>query len=163
MAGYFTLFLDTTAPHISIYAPPYSNNSTANEIRVVADENVGEFQNIYIVDSMGFRHDVIFSKVSENEYSGQITFNEYPIGIATIYAQLKDEVGNISELVSKAINIITTIDSFLMELTLSEISRELSIYESTMSTDATEEKMPISIEEYRYLSMKINDSYKGVS
>lgn len=104
MANYFTLDLDTTGPIINIIAPSYTTPQTSDEISIVANETLSTYQEIYIVDSQGVRHDLTFTYETDR-FVGLVSFSGYPFGPATIYARVKDEVFNASELVSKAINI----------------------------------------------------------
>lgn len=104
MANYFTLDLDTTGPIINILAPSYTTPQTSDEISIVANETLSTYQEIYIVDSQGVRHDLTFTYETDR-FVGLVSFSGYPFGPATIYARVKDEVFNASELVSKAINI----------------------------------------------------------
>lgn len=104
MANYFTLDLDTTGPIINIIAPSYTTPQTSDEISIVANETLSTYQEIYIVDSQGVRHDLTFT-YENDRFVGLVSFSGYPFGPATIYAQVKDEVFNASELVSKTINI----------------------------------------------------------
>lgn len=105
MSSYFTVTLDTTPPIIQIVAPQYTSVDLETEIRVLSNEPLLEWQNVYVEDSLGALHEYTFERVSDIELYGVVRFNECPIGIATIYCSLKDDVGNISSLYSKSINI----------------------------------------------------------
>lgn len=135
MSSYFTLTLDTTPPNIEIYAPTYSNRQSNNTITVVSNEKLSDFQDIYIIDHDGVRHDVIFSFDGDKTFTGNVVFSNYPIGMLTIYAQLKDTVNNMSNLASFNLTIITTDDSLMLDLTMSELSmnRIFSIGESSQT------------------------------
>lgn len=104
MANYFTVTLDTTGPRVEIIAPMYTIPGILNEIYVIADEPLLQWQELYVIDSAGLRYDMVFA-YQDDHYYGLVDFQFCNFGIATIYAQLKDEVGNISALVSKAIEI----------------------------------------------------------
>lgn len=125
MTSYIILTLDTTAPNVEVLIPNYTTQQIRTEIRLVANEPLGEWQEIYVIDSQGDRHDLTFLHDNEtNEYVGQVFFEGYPLGIATIYATLVDEVGNKSPLVSKSFKIVK---SDILEVSLSEIIREVVI------------------------------------
>jgi hypothetical protein len=120
MPSYFTLELDTTGPIIQINAPSYTSRESDNIITVVGNEKLSDIQDIYIVDSQGTRHDVIFSFDGNNTFTGDVVFNGYPVGVSTIFAQLQDEVGNPSNLATAHISVITSTYYSLFKLTMSE-------------------------------------------
>ena len=108
MASSFELYLDTTSPNIRINAPQKTTYNIHTYIVIESNELLMEYQDIYIIDGNGTRHDVTFL-YQDDKYFGDIVFNEtYSIGIATIYARLKDSVGNLSELASATFNIVET-------------------------------------------------------
>lgn len=97
--------MDTIAPKLEIISPQYTTREMQNTITIQANEEVSSYQEIYIIDSNNNRHDYTFSKVGEDKYVGYLNFYDYPIGIVTIYARLKDTVDNISNLFSKTMEI----------------------------------------------------------
>lgn len=101
----FIIELDTTPPKIEIIAPPYTTQYSLTEIRIVSNERLLNQQEIYVIDSDGNRTNFTFA-IRENELIGKVVFNGLPTGICTIYARCVDEVENVSDLVSKPINII---------------------------------------------------------
>lgn len=105
MSSFFAIQLDTTPPQIEIISPSYTTQYSLIEIRIQSNEPLEQSQEIYIIDSIGNRHDLTFL-YQTTEYVGYVSFNNYPVGIGTIYARLTDEVGNVSELTSKTINIV---------------------------------------------------------
>jgi hypothetical protein len=123
MSSYFTLTLDTTGPIIQINAPSYTSRESNNTITIVGNEKLSNVQDIYIVDSQGTRHDVIFSFDGDMTYTGNIVFTGYPVGVSTIFAQLQDEVGNLSNQATAHISIITSTYYSLFKLTMSEEAR----------------------------------------
>lgn len=132
-SSWILLELDTTPPEIEIYSPRYTTREIENEIRIVSNEKLSTYQDIYVIDSQGNRHDYTF-QYNEDEFIGHIRFNELPYGICTIYAQLKDEVDNFSPLVSKSIEIKEslsrlnlTIDDSIRNLQISDTVRNLTI------------------------------------
>lgn len=158
---YFFLTLDTTPPQINIYAPTYTNRLTTDEIRVEASEPLEEFQNFYIIDCEGKKHNLIFTQESDTVYTGQLTFSGYPYGIATIFAQVKDTVDNPSRLATANINVIPVFNSYSLNMNLteavmgvnfSEESKVLNLSEQVRGVNASEKDMT-SLQ----LSFKLND------
>lgn len=135
MSSYFTLELDTTGPTIQINAPTYSSRESNNTITVVGNEKLSNYQDIYIVDSSGNTHNVTFSFDGNETFSGNVIFSNYPIGVATIFAQLQDEVGNPSNVAQAHISIITSSYYSLFKLTLLDESRSMKIPIQTRTED----------------------------
>lgn len=104
MASFIEVHLDTTAPTIQIYAPSYTTKEAINRIIIESNEKLDNYQEIYVIDSRGERYNYNFFHESDNIFIGQIQFMNL-IGIVTIYARMKDEVGNLSNLVSKSIEV----------------------------------------------------------
>jgi hypothetical protein len=116
VANFFTLELDTTQPHIEVYAPSYTTKDAEMEISVTANETLSDgFQEFYIIDQYGVRHDFIF-QYNTNEYVGGLTLSNFDDGIVTFYAKVKDEVNNTSALVSKVIRIIPSLSYLRLNL-----------------------------------------------
>lgn len=99
--GFFTLELDTTGPNINIYMPNYTATSIETEIVIQSNEKLSEYQEIYILDSNRKRHDLIF-EYHGDYLLGKLVMNNISIGIATIYARLKDDVNNLSNIAYKS-------------------------------------------------------------
>lgn len=133
MANYFSLTLDTTSPTLSIAVPQYTSPNIYTDISIVANENLMDYQDIYIIDSDSVRHDLILGFSDTNELTGRFIFNEFPLGIATIYARLKDDVGNLSSLYSKTINIVQNqsliieVETFLNNVSLNLIEDNVDL------------------------------------
>lgn len=116
MAGFFLLELDTTGPDIVVNSPNYTTKDNPLDIIVSADEDLLDgFQDFYIIDQYGERHDLILS-YGEREYVGKITLSSFDNGIVTFYARVKDEVGNLSALASKAIQIIPSVNYLRLDI-----------------------------------------------
>jgi hypothetical protein len=105
LASFIKLALDISPPKVEILSPNYTTTQAKTEIRVSCNEVLDTWQDIYIIDSLGNRHDLTF-RYEENEFVGVLYFTDYPYGIATIYAQVRDDVYNKSALLSKTINIV---------------------------------------------------------
>lgn len=133
MSSYLFVELDTTKPEISIYAPRYTTEDITNVITIESNEELSEYQDIYIIDSVGERHDYTFEKESGNQYVGRVRFNTLPLGIATIHARLKDEVGNISDLALSAIEIKKAIT--LLSLKINEFESIIHVVKPISTTD----------------------------
>lgn len=105
IASFFELELDTTPPDIEILSPSYTTNVAPIEVIIEANEELSSFQNVYLVDNNGNSHPLTFSH--QGSYlKGIIKPSMIPVGVTTIYAQVKDTVDNISNLVSYTFNII---------------------------------------------------------
>lgn len=104
MSSFVYIELDTKSPNLEIYAPSYTTTDLDNTIILESDESLSGFQEIYLIDSEGVRHDYTFNN-DGNMLIGKVNFTNFPLGIATIYARVKDEVDNVSELISKLIDI----------------------------------------------------------
>lgn len=145
MEGYFTLILDTTGPVITAYSPQYSDRNHSNEIRFVSNETLANYQNIYIIDSQGVTHNVIFSFNGIDEYTGNVVFSNYPMGVASIYGQFKDDVGNLSNISITQVNIISTLDALVLKITMTEEEKVVSMNENIMVNALTEEEASVKI------------------
>lgn len=143
--NYFILELDLEGPNVNCYAPIYSDRQSNNEIVFTSSEALSDFQEVYIMDSQGGRHDLIFSLTGENEYIGNVVFNEYPMGIATVYGQFKDDVGNPSNLASRSINIVSSHDSLMLKLTVSEKEASVSINSKEASVSINSKEASVTL------------------
>lgn len=104
MANYFLLELDTTPPIIEIYAPSYVTRESNAEVVIQSDGCLSLYQDIYVIDSVGTRRDYTFNyNETLQQYIGVLNFKDYPLGEITIYAQLQDDVWNMSEKVYQTI------------------------------------------------------------
>ncbi len=70
----------------------------------IADEPLDAWQEIYIIDAAGERHDFIFAHQNDRFY-GVVKLAQIAVGIATIYARVRDTVHNVSALASKTIDV----------------------------------------------------------
>lgn len=111
MSSYVIVELDTTAPHIDIYAPRYTTRESLNIITIESDEALAEYQDVYVLDKNGDRHNFTFNRDTDNQYIGIIKFNTMPLGIVQIFARMKDEVDNFSNVASATIEIKNTLQS----------------------------------------------------
>ncbi|MFZ7103345.1 MAG: hypothetical protein ACOWWO_11920 [Peptococcaceae bacterium] len=127
MSSYFTLELDTTSPSLEIFAPDYTMKDTETEIRITANENLSTFQEIYIIDSLGQRHDHIFA-YQGNVFAGILNFNNFPSGPATIYAYLKDDLYNLASITKT----IAVISDQVLKIITDELSNKFSLREYTL-------------------------------
>lgn len=108
-ANYFTLTLDTTGPFIEVLGLDYSIRGALYDITVISNEPMDPgVQNCNVIDSAGKEHPVTLA-ISEDglKYEGSTQFEGCAVGIATIIAQMRDDVGNLSNVSSKAVNILT--------------------------------------------------------
>ena len=125
MASFVYIELDTRPPTVEIFAPSYTTTEIVNTIQIKADETVSNFQDIFAIDENNTRYDYTFVKTDDNLFFGEINFFNFPLGIVTIYATLKDEVDNISNTASTTILIRENLT--LLKLTISDSIRKVSI------------------------------------
>ena len=126
MSSFVYIELDTTPPEVQVYSPSYTTKDLINTIIIESNEPTSDARETYVVDSNGVRHEFTFKKEEANLLIGEISFFGFPMGTVTIYVRLEDEVGNMSELVSRSIEIKETLS--LLKLTIKDNSRELSIH-----------------------------------
>lgn len=100
MNNSFTLELDTTPPELKILLPNYAIKGKKVEIYIYSNEMLGQYQDIYFVDSDGEKHDVIFN-IQNDEVTGEVDFSNFASGIAKFYVRLKDEVLNKTSLIEE--------------------------------------------------------------
>ena len=154
MSSYFTLEFDSTSPQLTITMPIRTIPQNVVEIEIKSNEVLATYQDIYIIDAVGTRHDYIFNKLDDYTYYGLVDFQTYPLGIATLYVRLKDEVFNESELYSKNINvgfIVEQIECFISTIernsNVSMIEREsnINIFERNKSIQIVERNKNIKV------------------
>lgn len=143
MASSFLLELDTTPPVVSIVAPNYTIPNIETKIVINSNEILATYQDFYVLDSNGIRHNVIF-EYKKDSFLGVIDFWNFPIGIATIYARVRDEVYNLSEVDIATINVKEAAQIFI---TISSNTRKIEATESQMALMITEKQRKIEIED----------------
>lgn len=140
MPSFFLLELDTTAPTISIALPTWTTRTTVPVI-ITSNEDLDNFQDIYMVDSEGNRFDSTFLYLDDS-FEGIVDFSSAASGRATIYARLRDTVRN--EITAEAtilvtaewgarLNVTSEIDT--QEIVLSETIQDLFVAEKVMNLD----------------------------
>jgi len=140
MPSFFLLELDTTAPTISIALPTWTTRTTVPVI-ITSNEELDNFQDIYMVDSQGNRFDSTFLYLNDS-FEGIVDFSSAASGRATIYARLRDTVRN--EITAEAtilvtaewgarLNVTSEIDT--QEIVLSETIQDLFVAEKVMNLD----------------------------
>lgn len=140
MPSFFLLELDTTAPTISIALPTWTTRTTVPVI-ITSNEELDNFQDIYMVDSQGNRFDSTFLYLDDS-FEGIVDFSSAASGRATIYARLRDTVRN--EITAEAtilvtaewgarLNVTSEIDT--QEIVLSETIQDLFVAEKVMNLD----------------------------
>lgn len=140
MSSFFYLELDTSSPNIEIYAPSYTTQDSKTMITIESNEPLSDFQEIYIIDSLGDRHDLTFLH-DGNKFTGDMYLTNYPLGISTIYARLQDDVGNMSDVVSKPINVIKTsfynISMSIKNMTVTSNEKKMTSIKNKKTMNAT--------------------------
>lgn len=156
MSSSFILRLDTTGPEIQIFAPSYTISSSLVEMFIESNEELLVYQDIYIVDARGNVHPQIFLHEGSGMY-GVVDFSNFHPGIATVYARLKDIVGNDSNIAVHHINVLPSTEIIV---DVSEKSREAHIRAFNRKTDIRERRREINVREAdRYV--KIDEQNRG--
>jgi hypothetical protein len=123
--NYVLLTLDTTSPRLNIYAPSFTTRTARTPITIEADEPIAQ-QEIYLMDAEGTRHDVTFSR-QNRILEGELYFDSFPLGMASLNVTLKDEVDNVSSLYTHNFHIVES------EILTSEISLALMKHDMTLT------------------------------
>lgn len=123
MASFVVIEFDRTKPTIEIYAPNYTTSEILNVITVEANEPLSTFQEFYAVDHQGNRYDYTFYQETPNTFIGRVRFNALPSGILRLYARVKDEVDNISDLAMVSIDVKE--DFQLLKMEVSHQARDI--------------------------------------
>jgi len=145
MSSYFTLEFDSTSPHLTITMPTRTIPQNVVEIEIKSNEILATYQDIYIIDAVGIRHDYIFNKLDDYTYYGLVDFQTFPLGIATLYVRLKDEVFNESELYSKNINVGYIVEQIECFISMKERNSNVSMVERESNVNIFERKNSIQV------------------
>lgn len=116
-----------------------------NVITVEANEALSTYQEFYVIDSKGNRHDYTFHQESPNLYIGRIRFNTTPFGILSLYARVRDEVDNISDVAVTAIELKE--DFQLLKMEVSHREREIENFHRPYSTQLVHDRKYTEIHE----------------
>lgn len=146
MSSYVMIRLDTTPPTLQIHAPSYVSVGSITDVVVEANENVVN-QDIYILDSLGRKHAVV-GLVEGNRITCTLNFNEYPYGIATMYASATDEVLNQSGIVSASFNVLSN-DFYTAHAKELANSTELKIVPMGANSDEKNNTLSVEIRDNR--------------
>lgn len=137
-----TVTLDTTPPVVSIIAPKYAMADDIVHITIEANEALDSWNNIRIVDNNDIDISNTFT-MYENSFIGSV---HIPTGInkITIYAQLRDDVWNMSDIISKTVDILTgktlkivSINEIIMNNDISDLTRLLKPDNHIMNNKTT--------------------------
>lgn len=155
MASYVQITFDRTSPEIEIYAPRYTTNEIVNIITVEANEPLSTHQEFYVEDGQGGIHNYTFIQSEPHIFTGRIRFNDnVPYGILKIFARVRDEVDNESNLVMATIELKESIR--LLTMTESHRERFIVCSERVQRVENEEHEADvISIEKAR--SIKITE------
>lgn len=126
--------LDLTPPTVQIHAPSILLTKSIEAITIEANEALDTKHSIYIIDSLGTRHDYTFTlEANKNTLFNNINFEDFPNGIATIFVVVYDEVLNKSSLYKKSINIgnveVEEIENIKLTLETTEKQNEMILNE----------------------------------
>lgn len=157
MNSHFELELDTTGPEINIISPSYTTNAINDEVLVVANEPLADYQDIYMIDSQGAKHELTF-EYDTNQYKGLVDFRNVSIGIATIYARVKDEVLNDSNTATASIDVRQTVQVFI---TTEESLREIPSFDEKRSIEIDDSIREINTAE-NIRDILLNNEIRGI-
>jgi hypothetical protein len=157
MASYVLIQLDITKPTIEISIPRYTTRDIVNEITISSNENLSNYQDIYIIDSVGNKHQLSFQKSEDGkEFVGMIKFEGYPYGMSTIYARLKDEVDNISDVKSVSFEIKESLNRIFVTS-----NDQLNTKVRVSAKDENATKAKASVLDTQYANVIIKDTDEG--
>jgi hypothetical protein len=159
MFNYVLIEIDTASPDIDIYIPPYTTIDLINEIIIQANENLEQYQEIYVIDSHGSRFDYTF-ELERDRLVGLVNFGNLSLGVATIYARVKDEVGNISNLVSKSFVLKESLTLLKLEVKDIQMLIDNEEFIASINTNITESSR-ININE-KEMNIEDNHSVRKV-
>jgi hypothetical protein len=95
MGNIVQVYLDTTPPILTLHYPPNATQDSTELISITSNENLSINQEIVIVDSLNISHYYTFSLQNDKKtFIGNVSFHDFPKGIATLYVRLFDEVHN---------------------------------------------------------------------
>jgi hypothetical protein len=137
MSSFLRIELDTTKPKVDIYAPNSTTIETDSLIRIQANEILSNIQNFYFLDSLGARHDFTLD-YQESLFEGYVSFNNFSEGMATLVAEVYDEVLNKSTTSTFNIAVFKT-RAYRLELNVNP-RVIIALYKSR--TEADEESNP---------------------
>jgi hypothetical protein len=149
VASSFTLELDTTPPQIEIFAPSYTSNTSLTTITIEANEDLAKYQNIYMTDQYSNTYPLYFIQRG-NKLIGYVNFMSNG-GIYTIYAQVKDEVHNESDLISFSIRVLS---GDVLSLSIDDAGRTVNLMNNDrmLTSENGERHIPINV-----ISRKLSD------
>lgn len=162
MASYFYLELDTTSPFIEILAPSYATPQTYVEITIESNELLDTYHDVYAIDSKGERHDITL-EYNYNSFQGVVLFNSLPFGMVSIYARVKDSVGNLSNVAQKNINLIES-DTLSLEVgayskRLVSLNKGIIRLETNSKTDDSEINIKESSMDVSYSETRLESDW----
>lgn len=139
--SWVVLYLDTMQPEIEIFAPNYTTTETQTIITIESSENLSDYQEFYAIDSNGIRHDYAFLKEDDNTFIGRVRFNNVPLGHIILFARVSDEVGNMSALYQKTIDVRMNVP--MLRLEMNEQSMNVDITDSSLNRLDTTGKIAV--------------------
>jgi hypothetical protein len=141
MASYLNFYLDLEAT-AEVIVPQYTTNEALTHIRIISDSILDEIYNIKIVDSLGIEHVFPTNHTDTDNYDLEVVLNDYPLGITTFYASIKDQVGNTKDLVP------TIFEIYKATLLFVEVSDSQDY--KVLQSDSAEYKVTLSDEGRSY-------------
>lgn len=104
MASFVKIQLDTTYPTARIFGPNQTTTATNTTLRIEGSETLSDIQDFYFIDALGVRHNVTLD-FQGSIFEGNVSFNGFATGMATLYFQLYDEVYNKSPIYTYNVNV----------------------------------------------------------
>ena len=156
MPSFFLLELDTTAPTISIALPTWTTRTTVPVI-ITSNEELDNFQEIYMIDSEGNRTDATFLYLGTS-FEGIIDFSGAASGRATIYARLRDTVRN--EITAEATILVTAEWGARLDITSEIEVQKMVLSEAVQELEGSLAEMPLALNEYQqdlFVAEKVMD------
>ncbi|MGP4063102.1 hypothetical protein [Halobacillus sp. H74] len=143
MSGSFQLELDTKGPDIELTAPNYTTSSAKTDIWIYGNEELSPYQDFYFIDAAGDRRNVLFEHLGDR-FHGVMYFNDFPIGISTLYVQVKDKVDNLSNVETVSINIS---EQYFFSLSVGDYSRNAEASDKSRNIEVSDmnRKVEVSI------------------
>jgi hypothetical protein len=104
MPSFLNFYLNLEA-NAEVITPQYTTTDGLTHIRIVSDDPMVEISDIKLVDSLGGEHFFPSQNPDSTEYDMEIILTDYPLGITTFHATIRDTEGNTKVLTPKSFEI----------------------------------------------------------
>jgi hypothetical protein len=130
--SFVQVYLDTTAPILTLHYPVTITENATETITIISNEPLSPNHEIVIIDHLKVEHHYTFSLLNDKKtLTGVISFDGYPKGIATLYVRAKDEVLNQTSTYKGIINISDPLFGKKLLIKNSEKTSNLILLEAT--------------------------------